>query len=510
MGAELAVEAMLVPQGSDETLFIDASPLGLGESAQTPEPAPQISEAGPTAASHEHSERAKEMTFEEALGAAGCSYLRHVAATRGKEEARRVFDTTQPAAVEPAKPTKLIMAPPKKKPADPPTANKPAAVEPTKGPAKPEVAAPIVLQPQPAEVLPPVVPVRAEEAPADAPLVMPVVLALPEIALPIAVHEEPQKSLPSLPLVVPSLERLAVSANQTATTIFEQLKVPELVVAPSVLLEPEAVRAVDTAAESDSTMQELVLPEAIETAALETLPAAAPGVSEAFSRAVSELREPVVEQDRPVATFAHFTEALTLLTHETPAQTPGERPEPINEHPPLEAPVAAVVAEVASRLVELNDERKEAALPIVQNITDSVRAIRQLQEEAAAPKEIVAAVGLMREQIVQLFEAIGIEYDDEKVEHFIRAMLAPQFVIQGPHMLTAEELAHMGTHEVKLDNQLAMILSQPTADELPISHRLGQIVLLCLNWLPSRGESHHAGASSVTPSSAPDFVMMGV
>jgi hypothetical protein len=199
-----------------------------------------------------------------------------------------------------------------------------------------------------------------------------------------------------------------------------------------------------------------------------------------------EINQPATEQAPLPVVFDRFTEALNLLASETPPPPMAGQESPSQElwaeqQPVAEPPVKAVATEVATRLAELNVEQKEVVLPLVQSLTESVRVIRQLQHEAANPKEIVAAVEEMREHIVELFEAIGLEYDDQKIEYFIQAMLAPAFAMDSRASLTPEELAKMGTHEVKIDSQLAALVSQAEPDDLPFSHRLGRIVLFLIH-----------------------------
>jgi hypothetical protein len=434
---------------------------------------PQVAEAAAgessvpgkaSAPSHEHSKRAKDMSFEEALGATGCSYLRTVAATQGKEKAREVFDTLRPTD-EPSKPVKLVMPPPKKKSADPPVLKKADTpqdqirVETTKATAQ---ARPIEVQP--------VTPLSVE-ALKD---VLPVITEVPK--LPAEAVFAPARQEAAISVVVALPEQLTATATQSSVEALERLAVPELAFVPYVA--PEAGEVSAAIEESREVGDHSTTTVGTETEVFEPAPIAASEVSEIFVVAAPEADKPSAEQSSPTVTFERFTEALSLFVNEASMQLVDGPAELSSEHSPLEPRVAAVATEVASKLVDLTVEQKEAALPIVQGVAESLRMVKQLQNNAATPKEIAVAVEEMRGRVVRLFEAIGVDYDDQKIEYFIQAMLASDFVISNQTSLTPEELARMGTHEVKLTNQFALLLSHATIpDDTHASHRLGRIVL---------------------------------
>ena len=198
------------------------------------------------------------------------------------------------------------------------------------------------------------------------------------------------------------------------------------------------------------------------------------GIPEISAVAIPEAAKQDAGEEPATVTLERFTTTLKTLTREASPESPESPDAP----PALEAPVVAVVIEVKDKLAKLDLKQQEEALLIVPNIAESLQTIKHLQHEAAAPKDIVTAVEKMREQIVQLFKAINIEPDDEKIEYFIQAMLAPNFAFYKQTPLTPEELAKMGTREVKLASQFTALLTQTaTEEEMSVGQRLGQVIL---------------------------------
>lgn len=107
-----------------------------------------------------------------------------------------------------------------------------------------------------------------------------------------------------------------------------------------------------------------------------------------------------------------------------------------------------ICKEVAERLVALEPTEKADVMPIVQEISAAVREVHELTTTHASPEEIAAAAERLTELCVELFKALGIEYDEETVQQFVQSILRPDFV-QNIAAAPVLDLEHMGTHEVK-------------------------------------------------------------
>ncbi len=324
-----------------------------------------------------------------------------------------------------------------------------------------------------------------------------VVESVAEIAPVILTLPEPETEKPS-PLTelftVPDLEPLPVSLipaeverQQTALapvaeqdiSVYPTIPVPELERSASLaILPPAELAAARPLIESDTLA-------AAESAEVSELLEPAISFSTEQESAAVEVQEATwstweaeMQQASPEAVFDGFVDALQEAAVEEAMTFWTEDIKSEGDPVADKNKTAPVVTEVSVRLTESTVEQKEVALPIVQNITESLQNIKRLQAKVTSPREIVAAVEEMRDQIVQLFEAIGVEYDDQKVEYFMRAMLDPNFVVRTQTLLTPEELARMGTREVKLAEQFAPFLSQTSdLDEPSASHRMGRLVV---------------------------------
>lgn len=139
-------------------------------------------------------------------------------------------------------------------------------------------------------------------------------------------------------------------------------------------------------------------------------------------------------------------------------------------------PIPPVVIEVAERLTSLAPEQKETAMPLVQTIVETVHEVRQLQAAEASPTDIAAAEERLTELCVQLFEAIGIEYDEEKIKQFVQSILRPEFrPIPAPAAML--DLEHMGTHEVKRRFPQLKHVWDDLLNQLPLQYVLGYFAL---------------------------------
>ena len=428
---------------------------------------------------HEHSERAKNMTLQEALGATGCTFMRQYAVENGKDAARQLFDVVRSSPPqENDKPFRRSVPPPppKKKPGASLTATEVKKAEVPKDHAKVEAAKNVDYpKPQPLEAVPAAVSpnIQPETKPIFAP--QEVVMSREPVAPdPVKDQEVPLQTAPA------PTEQLTSQAAQSAMAELQRLSLPDITLDPGLAYPSEHV-AVDRQGEDGAAANIINEP----AATTEFIPEEASEMPVAATVPSTETSVARPEAEQPAVTFDRFTEALQLMVANEAPQQAESNPstiEPIVEHPALETPVAAVATEIATKLTELTIEQKEVAMPIVQTITESLRTIRQLQvDKTATPKEIITAVEQMREQILQLLEAIDITYDDQKIERFLQAMLAlvPNVAMYQQSQLTPEELAKMGTREVKLADQFFAFLSHTSDsdDKPPTSHRIGRLAV---------------------------------
>jgi hypothetical protein len=138
--------------------------------------------------------------------------------------------------------------------------------------------------------------------------------------------------------------------------------------------------------------------------------------------------------------------------------------------------VPVVVIEVAERLASLQPDQQELAMPIVQSITEAVHQLSALRMSQAPVWEVAAAEQKLDQLVVQLFEAIGLELDEEKMRQFVGAIAGPEFA---RHLNRREGvwLEGVGTREVKrrFKEFFAWLVSLLT--EVPARHLLGMFAV---------------------------------
>ena len=99
-------------------------------------------------------------------------------------------------------------------------------------------------------------------------------------------------------------------------------------------------------------------------------------------------------------------------------------------------------------LGSLEPTQAETAKDLVEALTTAIKDSRELPGSTGEEKEIIEQ-GL-EELCAQLFEYLGIEYDEEITKRFIQNITAPESVINiDTYELTAEDLNNMGTREYK-------------------------------------------------------------
>jgi hypothetical protein len=110
--------------------------------------------------------------------------------------------------------------------------------------------------------------------------------------------------------------------------------------------------------------------------------------------------------------------------------------------------VPPICKEVAEKLVSLAPAEKEAVSPVVKSVAEAVQEVRLLETSKASAAEVTVATERLKDLVIELFDAIGIEYDDEKVEQFVQSLLRPEFM-PAPTQAQELDLENMGTHEIK-------------------------------------------------------------
>ncbi|HKU18022.1 MAG TPA: hypothetical protein VJP80_02000 [Candidatus Saccharimonadales bacterium] len=158
------------------------------------------------------------------------------------------------------------------------------------------------------------------------------------------------------------------------------------------------------------------------------------------------------------------------------AQLDGAKQE-VNAQPELET-VPPIATAVAERLHKLDDEKKGTVALLLQSIVVSVQASESLSVEKPKPEIAASALAQLEEQVVALFEALGIAYDAESVTQFMGVLLRADFQPSRQRPVeTAFDLEHQGTHEIK--RHFAQIARSSFADiEYEAQRVLGGLVLL--------------------------------
>jgi hypothetical protein len=139
----------------------------------------------------------------------------------------------------------------------------------------------------------------------------------------------------------------------------------------------------------------------------------------------------------------------------------------------------AVVGLVAEQLRQLEPEAKETVSPIIKNIAGAIHAIHVLEARQSEP-EVVARIQIELEAFcAQLFEAIGIEYDEDMVRQFAFVVSRPDFMaMPQTAQLTEADLEYDGTREAKRGLH-ATTTNLPVSDR-PLERLLGVLAMLYL------------------------------
>lgn len=191
----------------------------------------------------------------------------------------------------------------------------------------------------------------------------------------------------------------------------------------------------------------------------------------------------------PQDVYEDFTETLRSITELVTLSPAKDKADELTVvHLELESseskqtePIPAIITAVAERLTVLEPPQKELVAPILKDIIGAIHGIQLLETKESDPETIAAVEVQLEELCITLFEAVGIEYNEQDIMQFIRIMLySPEF--RPPQALEVEQeldLEHMGTREVKgrfpqLTGSLTSITSQ-------LQYALGVFALLCAN-----------------------------
>ena len=144
-----------------------------------------------------------------------------------------------------------------------------------------------------------------------------------------------------------------------------------------------------------------------------------------------------------------------------------------DEQPPMHP----IIAKVIEQLTELDPKKKELVAPILKDFVGALHGIKVLEARNADFDTISVAKDQLEGLCLSLFEAIGIDADDQDIKRFIETVLRPEF---SPMKTADKELnlyqEHTGTREAKWRN------ARDTGNQADIidgqfQHVLGMIAL---------------------------------
>jgi hypothetical protein len=167
--------------------------------------------------------------------------------------------------------------------------------------------------------------------------------------------------------------------------------------------------------------------------------------------------QPAVEQvtwadeldKEPEGLFNDFTETLQVFV--APAKQESSVAAETNIEDTSHAVVPPIAVIVAERLTTIEPAQKETVVPVVHDIVIAAQTVEVLMTQKAEPEAIEAAVAQLEEQIVELFEQLGIEYAPQDIEQFMRVLFRRDFVPPQPEPAITQtaNLETDGTHEAK-------------------------------------------------------------
>jgi hypothetical protein len=191
----------------------------------------------------------------------------------------------------------------------------------------------------------------------------------------------------------------------------------------------------------------------------------------------------------PLETFSYFAEGLTAW-HEEPASTteaagvtpesPIQTIEQIDDLPESDKKaMIAISQEVADRLNDLEPTKIDEIAPVIAEITATATKIQELSTSDLAEDSVILeeAKEQLEELCQELFEALGIEYDEASIKYFVQVILLKQFK---DSMTVAMDKDRMGTHEFKHRFPAFGAIAQNIAGEV-FHFMLGRLALVQAN-----------------------------
>ena len=305
---------------------------------------------------------------------------------------------------------------------------------------------------------------------------------LPRVSIPLpAITEIYNASLRNKPMTehVVYMSREQAQAPQVPPLVVEKTKMVAQEVAN---YDEETIFAVDELGINivDDAINEILATSQPE-AAIEPLPATA---------RQETLEVPKVDwatelSKEPLDVYEDFTEALRIFA-ELPtipviaAQEAdlGDSNQPSNAEMEKPQPMPAILTTVAERLAELEPNEKELVAPILKNLVGAIHGMQLLEAREADQETIVAVEAQLQELCVALFEAIGIDYNEQAIKQFMGVMLHPDFEPPQPEVQEVRlDLEYVGTREAKW--HFPQFTSGIADVERQIHHMLGNFALFC-------------------------------
>jgi hypothetical protein len=142
-----------------------------------------------------------------------------------------------------------------------------------------------------------------------------------------------------------------------------------------------------------------------------------------------------------------------------------------------------IITKVAERLELLEADDKEQVAPLLKNIVGVVHGLQLLEEREASPELTEEVHNQLEELCVELFEALGIDYNEEDINQFIAVIISPDFKasVKAEPRFNLADLTTEGAHEAK---QQQMCLGDDQVVHNRLQCILGMFVLLN-TWLRS-------------------------
>lgn len=137
-----------------------------------------------------------------------------------------------------------------------------------------------------------------------------------------------------------------------------------------------------------------------------------------------------------------------------------------------------IVIVMADRLTKMEINDRELVVPVMQNIISQLNNIQLLKTQEIEPEIILEAETKLKELVIVLFEAVGLDCNEQQAEQLIWLMLSPNF--QPPQRLIDQEeidLEKNGTREAKITLRIAQLGTNFIDAEDKLLQALGMFAL---------------------------------